>query len=133
MKDWQQRIHLVLGDDSERSEENALRYLAYLRTALKFPVRVTGREDFQWEERYVLGGWSQSEYAHLKKTNPSFTDIFDLIELLPPGSDADVTAKISRISDKRTFMIGLYWLTTTTEDDKNFQTLDDYATWHANY
>jgi hypothetical protein len=133
MEDWEQRIHSVLGDDSDRSGETALRYLAHLRRVLKFPLRVTGREDFPWEEPYVFGGWSKSEYTMLKKTHPSYTDIFDLIELLPPEEHEDVTAKIRRLSDKRTFTLGLSWLTTGQEDTPEFQILDDYATWHANY
>ena len=78
MEDWEQRIHSVLGDDSGRSGETALRYLAHLRRVLKFPLRVTGREDFP-------------------------------------------------------FNLGLSWLTTGQEDTPEFQILDDYATWHANY
>ena len=132
MKDWEKRIQSIVGNDSGRSAKTALRYLAYLRSVLKFPVRVTGREDFPWEEPYVFGGWSKSEYAQLKKTQPSFTDIFDLIELLPPEEHDDVTAKIRRISDKRTFTIGLSWLTTEKEEGMEYQALDDYATWHTN-
>ena len=40
---------------------------------------MTGIEDFQWEEPYVIGGWSQKEYERLKKTQPSYRDHYDLL------------------------------------------------------
>lgn len=133
MEDWEERIHLILGEDSGRSYKTALRYLAHLKRVLRLPVRVTGREDFQWEEPYIFGGWSAAEYKKLKKTNPSYTDIFDLIALEPPEEHLDVSGRIRRISDRRIFTIGLSWLTTEDEDAPEFLILDDYATWHANY
>jgi hypothetical protein len=133
MEDWEQRIERILGDDAERSPKNAKRYLAHLKRSLKLPVRVTGREDFPWEEPYIFGDWSQREYAELKKSNPSYTDSFDLLDLLPPDEHEDVTAKIRRIPDGQVFTIGLSWLTTAKEEGPEFEILDDYATWHANY
>jgi hypothetical protein len=50
----EQRIHAVLGD--ERTPKNARRYLVRLKKHLSLPLRVTGIEDFPWEEPYVLGG-----------------------------------------------------------------------------
>ena len=133
MEDWEARIHAVVGEDSDRCDETALRYLTYLKSVLKFPIRVTGREDFPWEEAYVFGGWSKKEYAKLKNTNPSYTDIFELLDIGPPEDHSDLTATIRRVSDKRKFKIGLYWLATESEVSPEFQILDDYATWHANY
>ena len=100
---------------------------------LQLPVKVTGREDFPWEEPYVLGGWSKTEYAKLKKSNPSYTDSFDLLELLPPEENDDIQAKIKRVSDKKVFIIGLSWLQAEDEASKEFASLDDYGVWHANY
>lgn len=118
---------------SGRSGETALRYLSHLKRVLRLPLRVTGREDFPWEEPYVFGGWSVLEYKKLKKTNPSYIDIFDLVELVPAEEHDDVSGKIRRISDGRMFTIGLSWLTTVNEDIPEFQILDDYAIWHVNY
>lgn len=134
--DWEeceQRIHAVLGDISERSFENAERYRLHLRQALKLPLLVTGREDFPWEEPYVFGGWSQVEYKQLKKTQPSFEDTFELLDLLEPNEDDDVTAQIRRTSDGRAFEIGLSWLKPKDKKSAAFRLLDDYASWHANY
>ena len=133
MEDWEQRIEKILGDDAERSVKNAEHYLAHLKKSLTLPLRVTGREDFPWEEPYVIGGWSQKEYTALKRTNPSYTDSFDLLDLLPPDEHEDVTAKIMRVSDGKVFTIGLSWLTTEKEEVPEFEILDDYAKWHANY
>jgi len=133
VEDWELRIHEILGEDSERSEENAMRFSSHLTGNLRLPVKVTGREDFPWEEPYVLGGWSRTEYARLKKDNPSFTDSFELLELLPSAENDDVQAKIKRISDRKVFTIGLSWLQAEDESSKKFTLLDDYGMWHANY
>ena len=67
----ERRIHAILGDDNERSIQNASRYQTHLLTHLALPLMVTGIEGFPWEEPYVIGGWDQREYEELKKTNPS--------------------------------------------------------------
>jgi len=133
MENWEKNIQTILGEDTERSDVNAIRYHAHLKTALLLPITVTGREDFPWEEPYVFGGWSKSEYVKLKKTKPSYTDIFELINIQPPTDDDDLLATIVRKSDKKKFTIGLYWLTTETRKTPGFRELDDYATWHVNY
>ncbi len=104
MKNHEKRIRTILGDDSERNPENACRYRAYLTKHLPLPIRVTGIEDFLWEEPYVFGGWDQEEYKELKKSNPSYTDKFDLLDILDPERD-DLIAVIRRIADGLTFRI----------------------------
>ena len=127
------RIHAILGDDNDRTMENATRYRSYLQKNLSLPIIVTGREDFPWEERYVIGGWDQREYEKLKKTNPSYTDTFELQTLGPPNEHEDIIAKVKRPSDGRVFEIGLSWL--CCDDDKSdaYTLLDDYGVWHTNY
>ena len=129
-----QRIDGILGEDCERNLRNALRYLEYLKTAIKYPCRLTGIEDFPWEERYLLGGWDKEEYEELKTHNPSYTDEYDLVELTEPESRYnDVIAKVRRISDKKIFEIGLPWLKCTDSKIENYQLLYDYSVWHVNY
>lgn len=129
-----ERIKEILGKDCKRSSQNAIRYLTYLKKTVKTPCRLTGIEDFLWEEPYVIGGWDKREYQELKKNNPSFTDQFELLELLPPKSeDDDIIAKVKRISDQKIFEIGLSWLECTDFKHINYQVIDDYAVWHANY
>lgn len=127
------RIHTVLGDDNERTMRNAMRYRDYLHKHLAFPVIVTGTEDFPWEEPYIFGGWDAREYKKLKKTNPSYTDTFELQALEPPDGHEDVVAKIQRVSDGKLFQIGLSWLCCKDEDNEAHELLDDYGIWHANY
>ena len=126
------RIHGILGDDDRRTMENATRYRSYLLKNLSLPIIVTGMEDFSWEEPYVVGGWDQREYEELKKTNPSYTDTFELQTLGPPNEHEDVIAKVKRLSDGRVFEIGLSWL--CCDDDKSdaYSLLDDYGVWHTN-
>lgn len=91
-------------------------------------------EDFPWEEPYVIGGWDKNEYEQLKKENPSYTDVFELIELLEPDPDYDdIVAKIKRLTDLNIFEVGLSWLKCLNSDDVNYQLINDYAVWHTNY
>jgi len=129
----EKRIRSILGDDNARTRRNAERYREYLLKNLLFPTIVTGAEDFPWEEPYVIGGWDKREYEKLKKTNPSYKDIFELQDLEPPDEFEDVLAKIKRISDGKVFRIGLSWLCAEDEDAKAFTLISDYGVWHTNY
>jgi len=129
----ERHIHTILGGDNERSMQNASRYRTYLRKHLALPLMVTGTEDFPWEEPYVIGGWDQREYEELKKTNPSYTDTFELQDIQGPNEHEDLIAKVKRVSDGRIFEIGLSWLRCEDEDTEAYILLDDYAVWHTNY
>ena len=77
-----QRWAAILGDAAEGTQEEALEaFFKHLKANLQLPCEVTGTEDFRWEERYVLGGWSQTEYKRLKKVQPSYTDKYELLNL----------------------------------------------------
>jgi len=132
MKTSEDRIAAVLGGDSGRTAKNACRYRAYLKKHLVLPLLVTGIEDFPWEEPYVIGGWDQEEYKELKKTNPSYTDKFDLLDILNPESD-DLIAVIKRVSDAQTFQIELSWLRCVDKKSPEYATLNDYSVWYVNY
>jgi hypothetical protein len=95
---------------------------------------LTGREDFQWEEKYVFGIGDQAEYEKLKKTHPSYTDEYELLDLSADITEEhDLLAIVKRISDGKSFEIGLSWLTTKPEKGKDYQLLDDFATWVVNW
>ena len=128
----EQRIHAVLGNDNERTPKNARRYLVHLKKHLSLPLRVTGIEDFLWEEPYVFGYRDRNRYEEMKKTNPSYTDEFDLIDILDPESD-DIIAKIRRVSDGQTFQMGLSWLRCVDKKSPDYVTLNGYSVWHVNY
>ena len=127
------RIQMILGEDVERTMQTAELYRKYLLKQLPLPVLVTGNEDFPWEEPYVLGVWDQDEYEELKKTNPSYTEKFELVNLDKPNRFDDIMAKLKRVSDGKQFEIGLSWLCSTEENSDSHLLLDDYGRWHTNY
>jgi len=75
----------------------------------------------------------REEYEKLKKTNPSYTDSFELQSLALPNEHEDVVAKAKRVSDGKVFEIGLSWLSCEDEDSEAYTLLGDYGIWHTNY
>ena len=132
MNKWEKRIRDVLGEDSERCARNAQRWRSHLLKHLPLPIRVTGMEDFPWEEPYVFGLWDEKEYEELKKKQPSYTDTFDLVDISDPEEHDDLVAEIKRVSDGKVFTIGLSWLMTVDRNDPLYTTLNDYSIWHCN-
>ena len=130
---WEKRVEAVLGDDDELCTRNSQRWRQHLLKNLTLPLRVIGIEDFPWEEPYVFGAWDEGDYEELKKTNPSYTDEFNLIDIGEPGENDDLIAEVRRVSDKKMFDIGLSWLKPTKEDDPAYTIVNDYAVWHCNY
>ena len=133
MSQTDNRIQKILGDDRERTLQNAGRYRDFLVKHLPFPFIVTGLEDFPWEEPYVFGVWDQDEYQELKKVKPSYTDTFELLSLNQPNQYEDIMAKLKRVSDGKLFEIGLSWLCCEDKRNDAHILLDDYASWHTNY
>lgn len=136
-KKQEKRIESVFSphaDDISRSSETIEIYKNYLEKNLNFPIELTGIEDFNWEEFYVFSTGDKDEYEELKKTNPSYTDIFIMNRLDDYFDDQyGVFAKVTRLKDKRKFQIPLADLKTVESDSKNHQLLDDYAVWTVNY
>jgi len=133
MKNSQDRIHDILGDDNRRCASNSLRWRNHLRQRLPLPIRVTGIEDFPWEEPYVLGVLDKEEYQELKESQPSYKDEFDLLDIGEPEEHDDLVAEIKRVSDGKVFNIGLSWLRTIDKKDTLYNVLNDYSVWHCNY
>lgn len=132
--DHDTRIQEILGKDQRRNQQNSSRYLGYIKSSVKLPCKLTGIEDFPWEEPYVIGAWDKGEYEKLKKENPSYTDVFELLELLDPDpSSNDIVVKLKRLSDLKVFEVGLSWLRCLDANDVNYQLINDYAVWHTNY
>ena len=133
------RIRAVLGGSFDVNFEAARsKWLDHLRRTLDLPCEVTGIEDFGWEEFYVLGPGSKKEYDKLKRTQPSYTDRYDLLSIgMAPQSDwmmfpEDISAHVRRCSDGREFTLGLSELQATTEDTVEHQLLYDYSVWFVN-
>ncbi len=109
-------------------------YREFLKSKLDNPVNMTGIEDFDWEEFYVLGPGSQKEYEKLKKTRPSYTDKY-ILESIDDEYDEHLglIANVIRECDKRLFQIPLADLKALDKSTKNYQLLDDYSVWCVNY
>ena len=114
-------------------------FYEYLKSNLQLPCKVTGIEDFRWEEIYVFGPGDEEEYNHLKKTQPSYTDQYELLEIDCEAKsgwmlcwEEDIGADVRRISDSKKFMLGLSELKAIDKKSKNYQLLDDYAVWFVN-
>lgn len=138
MTDWEeqeQRITRILGEENLNvSDKSLVVYRSFLKENLTFPCELTGIEDFQWEEFYILGPGDKKEYEKLKKTRPSYTDIFTLIAFDDQIDDmAGLMAKVKRLSDRKQFVLPLADLEVTDKENHNFQLIHDYAVWYVNY
>ncbi len=132
----EKRIAKALGAQEvpEVDEGNLLQYRKYLLEQLDKGTVLTGREDFPWEEQYVFASGNRAEYERLKKENPSYQDEYKLLGISEEEvEENDLVAQVERLSDKKCFKIGLSWLTTKNKRSKDFQTLDDFASWVVNW
>lgn len=130
------RIAKVFGPEEapEVGKKSLLIYRAYLLPRLDRKEVLTGREDFLWEEFYVFGPGDKEEYEKLKKKQASYTDEFELIDILEKTiKERDLVAKVKRLSDAKKFEIGPSWLTAKMKKTDNYQLLDDFATWAVNW
>ena len=130
------RIAKVFGNDEIPmvDKETLLKYRQHVLHNIDRMAVIVGREDFPWEEKYVFGGGSHVEYEKLKRTRPSYTDEYELIDILQDiVEENDLTATVKRLSDGKRFEIGLSWLRTKKKNGKDHQLLDDFATWAVNW
>src|SRR5262249_15032614 len=69
----EQRIASIFGtpDVPAVDTETLEHYLDHLQQHLTLPCQLTGIEDFDWEEYYVIGPGSKAEHERLRKTRPS--------------------------------------------------------------
>jgi hypothetical protein len=130
------RIARTLGKDKipEVNNKTLNTCLAYLKKTLEFPCYLTGMEDFSWEERYIFGYGSEAEYEELKKTQPSYTDTFELLgfdDVVDEG--CGILAQVKRVLDEKKFTLPLADLKATDERSKNYLLLDDFSVWFVNY
>jgi len=77
-----ERIKRILGDDEDLPFNEAVdAFCKHLQHSLELPCEVTGIEDFRWEEFYVIGPGNQREYQRLRKSQPSYQDRYELLDL----------------------------------------------------
>jgi hypothetical protein len=134
------RIETIIGDDDEISFDDCVDiFFNHLKASLHLPCDVTGIEDFRWEERYVIGPGNPKEYERLRKNQPSYKDIFELLsierdiisEWMLYGSE-DLAGRVRRKSDGKEFYLGLAEIKAIDKKSVNYQLLDDYSVWFVN-
>jgi len=134
------RIAAILKENEDLDFDEAVKvFYEYLMSNLSLPCEVTGIEDFGWEEIYVFSPGDKEEYDHLKKTQPSYTDQYELLGIDCEAKsewmlfwEEDIGAHVRRISDGKKFLLGLSELKATDKKSKNYQLLDDYCFWFVN-
>lgn len=131
----EKRISAILPEDNlSVNVETQNIYYDFLQKNLEKPTILTGSEDFSWEEKYLLGGWSKKEYEEMKKDHPSYTDKFEFIELTDIIDDLyGIIVKVRRISDKKRFELPLCDLKCCDRKSKNYNLISDYSFWMTNY
>ncbi len=134
------RVEAIVGDlEHADFSEGVERFCAHLKRHLALPCEVTGCEDFDWEEFYVIGPGSGEEHKRLRRTQPSFRDRYDLLAIDTDASsqwmlyfDEDIGALCRRKSDGREFVLGLAELKTTDPKHPNSQLIEDYGFYFVN-
>ncbi len=134
MDEHDKRVAAILGDDNLGVREKSLaKYRNYLKGNLSFPCLLTGIEDFLWEEYYVFGPGDEGKYEELKKTRPSYTDEFELVDIDDEASlDDGLIVQVQRISDRKKFALPLADLEAVNINSKNYLLIDDYVVWFVN-
>lgn len=135
-----QRIDAIVGDSPKRGMDAAVQvYCDYLQKSLVLPCEVTGCEDFNWEEFYVIGPGNQFEYAQLRREQPSYRDRYQLLAIeYGPISEwmlfagEDIAAHVRRISDGKEFVLGLSELKAVDKRSPNAQLLNDFGVFLVN-
>ncbi len=132
---FEQKLEEILGTTNlEVNPTNLKKYLKYLKQNLTIPCLVTGMEEFEWEENYTMGLGSKKEYQKLKKTQPSYTDKFNLLKLDNKlDVEYGILAVLERTTDNRKFTLPLADLETVVEDSINAELLEDYSMWFFTY
>jgi len=128
------RIEQILVEDNLRvSDESLKMYRSYLQENIVIPCELTGIEDFRWEEFYILGPGDKKEYEELKKTRPSYQDVYKFISFDDQIEDMEgLMVKVKRISDRKQFVLPLADMKATDKKSPNYQLQDDYAVWFVN-
>ena len=132
----ERRIENILGKDLLKvSNESHDVYLKYLKKHILKPCLLTGREDFRWEEYYVIGPGDEKEYEELKKTKPSYTDTFEFLEFDDNYYDVEGGLLIwaKRVSDGKEFPLPLEYLKAVDNKSNNYILFEDYSSWLVNY
>ena len=132
---FEQKLEEVLGTTTFKvNQTNLKKYLKYLKQNLAIPCLVTGVEEFEWEEYYTVGPGSQKEYQKLKKTQPSYTDEFNILKLDNKlDVEHGILAVLERTTDNLKFTLPLAKLEGVAEDSVDAKLLQYYGIWFFTY
>ncbi len=136
MDDQEERIASIFDmDEVPEVTDDALKtYLQYIKDNLDDACEITGIEDFEWEEYYIVGPGSKKEHEKLRKTRPSFMDRYKIIAFdNEPDEDYGILFNLRRISDGKKFTLPLVDLKATDKKNPSYQILDDYSVWFVNW
>ncbi|MBE9185205.1 hypothetical protein IQ270_10880 [Microcoleus sp. LEGE 07076] len=132
---FERKIRTILGNKKINADlKNTIKYLDYLKRNLQVPCHVTGIEEFEWEEEYLMGFGTKKEYARLKKTLPSYTDKFTIHRLEDFSiHEGGIFVEVQRVGDRKKFMLRLAELESVDDLPPNNHILHDYSVWWINY
>lgn len=132
---FEEKLEEVLGTTTFKvNQTNLKKYLKYLKQNLAIPCLVTGVEEFEWEEYYTVGPGSQKEYQKLKKTQPSYTDEFNILKLDNKlDVEHGILAVLERTTDNLKFTLPLAELEGVAEDSVDAKLLQYYGIWFFTY
>ena len=136
MDDQDERIASIFYTDevSEVTDDALKTYLQYIIDNLDDACEITGIEDFEWEEYYIVGPGSKKEHEKLRKTRPSFMDRYKIVAFdNEPDEDYGILVNLRRISDGKKFTLPLADLKATDKKTPSYQMLDDYSVWFVNW
>jgi len=131
----EEKVKKILGNNRIKVNQKTLnKYFKYLTENLELPCYLSGAEEFFWEEEYLYGPGNAKDYEELKKTNPSYTDIFALEIFQPKFDEMDgIMVDVKRVSDNRQFTLPLAELEVSDEDSPNHSLIEDYLAWFITY
>ncbi|MGB3532325.1 MAG: calcium-binding protein [Microcoleaceae cyanobacterium] len=135
IEEFETKIQTILGNKKIKcNQQNLKKYCNFLQTTLETPCYLTGRENFSWEEEYLLGSGTSRTYERLKKKYPTHTDTFKLLEFSQTVSEIDgIFVEVERTSDRQQFTLPLADLVALTPDSLNYSIIEDYCIWFINY
>lgn len=134
LDEMEEYVAEIIDDEDLSINEDTLElYLDHLEEYVTKGYVLTGREMFDWEEKYIMGAGSQTEYANLKKTQASYNDTFVVRDFEIEDELLEIMANITRKTDKKKFTIPLSYLKSVEEGTEADFALDAYSSWIVNY
>jgi hypothetical protein len=131
------RIQQIFGVDFKDTSRRMLTleiYKKHFEEKLSLPIDVCGREDFSWEEFYLLGPGDKREYEELKRNQASYTDKMKLTGLAEKCNEFwGLFAYFTRVSDSKQFELPLADFKAVHKKSTAYDLLEDYSIWFVNY